>query len=113
MWGRWAVGSTVALVILVSGAACTSWHAYAPAADLVLAPKTVLSLPLHESYRHWLLISEDGWCGASVARFGGDDADPGVVVVRAAVFRDAAAAAGAYPLLTDDYIFRSLRSEMT
>lgn len=107
---RWVAGILSTAFGLI--AACSGWQAYAPAADLALAPKATLDLPLNEHYRHWLLLSESGWCGASVARWGGGDNDPGVVVVRAAIFKNAAAAAAAYPKMTPDFILRSLRSEM-
>lgn len=108
---RWIAGILCGGTVVVT-AACTSWQAYAPAASVALAPKATLKLPLHENYRHWLLISESGWCGASVARWGGDDGEPGVVIVRTAVFKDSSSAARAYPKMTADYIYRSLRSEM-
>ena len=80
--------------------------------DLVLTPRTVVDLPLHEIHRHWLFRDLPRWCGAAEARFGGDPQDRAVVTVRAAQFRDATAAMRSYERLTPEYLAIAFRDRI-
>ena len=80
--------------------------------DLVLTPRTVVDLPLHEVHRHWLFRDLPRWCGAAEARFGGDPQDRAVVTVRVAQFRDATAAMRSYERLTPEYLAIAFRDRI-
>jgi hypothetical protein len=83
------------------------------AEEIAVVPEAELTLPLHDSHRHWLLRGESGWCGAHEVRFGGNPDDAGIAGVRVAVLRDEEAAIRAYARLTSPaYLYSILRDRM-
>jgi hypothetical protein len=84
----------------------------AGAQSIALAPRDRLTLPIRENRPHWLLRSMSGWEGAHKVRFGGDQSDPNVIVVRVAVFQDEPSAEAALTRLTPALLYTFWRVQM-
>ena len=110
---RWCVAALLAVAALVCGG-CLGTLPHDPTAEaIVLAPRDVLRLPLHENHPYWLFRSQPGWMSAHEVRFGGDPKDPAVATIRAALFRDSEAAVRAFARFTPAYLYLLLRDRMT
>ena len=110
---RWLAPVLLAAAALLWGG-CLGTLRHDPAAEAItLAPHEVLDLPLHERRTYWLLRSQPGWVSAHEVKFGGEEGDPGVATIRAAIFRDADAAGRAFARLTPEYLYLLLRDRMS